>query len=284
MEMNEFSGQLVSSTSAMPKRIIQTGKTAPDSVRVRAMVSSIRSLNPDFEYLFLDDSAVEKFINQEFPQYRVVFDSFRYPIQRYDFFRYLAIFKLGGFYFDLDIILALPLHSLLEFDCVFPFERLSSSRYLRSRFGMDWEIGNYAFGAAPNHPFLEAVIENCVRCQRDKKWAEPMLRGIPPLSKKAFYILCTTGPGLISRTLAENPGWARQIKILMPDDVCDPQNWNCFGNYGFHLMDGSWRAEAGLLRRVLARTWEQKRFRSLVRESISLRRSNQHIVPRGTCL
>lgn len=271
MGVSDLSRQLV------PKRIVQTGRVAPESVRVRAMVSSIRSLNLDYEYRFFDNHEVERFINQEFPQYRSIFDSFAFPIQRYDFFRYLAIFRLGGFYFDLDVILAMPLDSLLGFNCVFPFERLSASRYLRSRFGMDWEVGNYAFGAAPNDPFLEAVIENCIRAQRDRKWAEPMLRGVPPLSKKAYSVLCTTGPILISRTLAEHRDLARQVKVLMPEDACDQKNWSCFGDYGFHLMDGSWRADAGLLRRVLARTWDQRIFRSMVRESVSLRRSRDNL-------
>lgn len=261
----------------VPKRIVQTGRVAPESVRVRAMVSSIRCLNSGYEYRFFDNREVDRFIDQEFPQYRTIFDSFAFPIQRYDFFRYLAIFRLGGFYFDLDVILALPLDDLLEFNCVFPFERLSASRYLRSRFGMDWEIGNYAFGAAPNDPFLEAVIENCIRAQRDPKWVEPMMRGVPPLSKRACSILCTTGPVLLSRTLAEHPALASQVKVLMPEDACDEKSWSCFGNYGFHLMDGSWRAESGVLRRVVTRTWDQRIFRSMVRESASLRRSKDKL-------
>ena len=66
------------------------------------MVSNLRLLNPDYEYLFFDDQAVDCFIAQEFPQYKAVFESFRFRIQRYDFFRYLVIYKYGGFYFDLD--------------------------------------------------------------------------------------------------------------------------------------------------------------------------------------
>jgi inositol phosphorylceramide mannosyltransferase catalytic subunit len=275
MGLNDNAGQHDRAKVPIPRRIIQTGKVAPNSVRVRAMVSSVRSLNPGYEYLFFDDSEVEKFISQEFPQYRTVFDSFRFPIQRYDFFRYLVIYRLGGFYFDLDIILALPLDSLLEFSCVFPFEGLSASRYLRSQLGMDWELGNYAFGAAPNDPYLEVIIENCIRGQRDRKWVEPMLRGVPPLSKSAYAVLCTTGPVLISRTLAEHPELARQVKVLIPaGDVCDQKTWNCFGEYGFHLMDGSWRPQSGLIKRVLTRTWQQRKLRSLIRESIVLRSSN----------
>ncbi len=163
----------------IPKRIIQTGKHVNQPLRNRAMMANLRLLNPDYEYLFFDEKRVRSFIDQEFSQYRTVFDSFQFPIQRYDFFRYLAVYRHGGFYFDLDVILASDLSSLLESGCVFPFEGLTLSDFLRNQHKMDWEIGNYAFGAAAGHPFLEAVIENCVRAQKDPSWVKPMMRGLP---------------------------------------------------------------------------------------------------------
>src|SRR5712672_3571230 len=156
----------------IPKRIIQfwcTGNRPAKSLPLaaKAAVASLKCLNPDFEYLFFDDEKVREFVQNEFPEYRSVFDSFGLDVQRYDFFRYLAIFRLGGFYFDLDVFLAQGLEKLLSHDCVFPFEELTLNRFLRSEYNMDWEVGNYAFGAAANHPFIGAIIENCVRAQRD---------------------------------------------------------------------------------------------------------------------
>jgi glycosyltransferase involved in cell wall biosynthesis len=232
----------------IPRRIIQTAKSANLPLRQRAVMSNMRLLNPGYEYLFFDDAQVRKFIDGEFPQYRAVFDSFQYPIQRYDFFRYLAVYRYGGFYFDIDVLLASGLSPLLEHGCVFSFEALTISHFLRN-LGMDWLMGNYAFGAAPGHAFLEAIIENCVRGQRDPDWVKPMMRGSPPLLKDEFFILNSTGPGLISRTLAENRDLAETVTILFPDDVCDVSNWNRFGEWGVHLMDSSWRPDRSLLRR-----------------------------------
>ncbi len=262
--------------SPIPKRIIQTGKVVTQSLRARAMVSNIRLLHPDYEYLFFDDDAVEKFVDQEFPQYRAVFDSFRFPIQRYDFFRYLAVYRHGGFYFDLDVLLASSLSSLLESGCVFPFEGLTFSHFLRTQHNMDWEIGNYGFGAGSQHPFLEAIIENCVRAQKDPAWVKPMMRGLPLLSKLEFYVLYTSGPGLVSRTLAENPELAKTVMVLFPDDVCDFNNWNRFGDFGIHLMDASWRLNRGRVRKRLAGEWEAWKLRGLVQESVVLGKTRQH--------
>ena len=250
----------------IPARIIQTAKTRHLSVRDRAVTANLKLLNPDCEWAFFDDQDVERFVDSEFPQYRQVFDSFRYPIQRFDFFRYLAVFRLGGFYFDLDVLLASDLGDLRTHGCVFPFEGLTHSHLLRG-YGMDWEIGNYAFGAAADHPFLKAVIENCVRAQRDPNWIAPMMRGAPMFSSAEYLVLYSTGPGLVSRTLVENPGLANSVTVLFPDDVSDMRTWNMFGTYGVHLMDGSWRPSTSVLRRRVAQTWEAWMTNRLVTKS-----------------
>ena len=254
----------------IPARIIQTAKSHNLPLMAKASAANLQCLNADFEYLFFDDEAVNNFINQEFSQYRAIFDRFPYRIQRFDFFRYLAVFHYGGFYFDLDVFLANAIRGLLGAGCVFPFEELTLNRFLRSHFGMDWEIGNYAFGAAQRHPFMEAVIENCVRAQKDPAWVKPMMAGIPSLFRSEFEVLNTTGPGLLSRTFAENPDLAARTTILFPDDVRNPENWHQFGKYGVHMMEGSWRSRGGFLCRRLARLWESWTRKQLMKESIEL--------------
>jgi hypothetical protein len=255
-------------TEKIPRRIIQTDKSRDLPLLARAAGMNLRLLNPDFEYLFFDDAQVEEFIDAEFPQYRPVVDSFSVRIQRYDLFRYLAVYRLGGFYFDTDVILAYALENMLEFGCVFPFEHLGFNRFLSTEYGMDWEIGNYAFGAAAGHPFLKAIIENCVRAQQHPEWADPMLKWIPRLFRREEFVLATTGPGLVSRTLAEYPGASEQVKVLFPEDVCDQNSWHCFGTYGVHLKAGAWRKRERLVRRVLHRHWEAWTRKGLMKESL----------------
>ncbi len=255
-------------TETIPKRIIQTDKSADLPLLTKAATTSVRLLNPDFEYLFFDDAQVETFIDTEFPRYRSLFDSFPFRIQRYDFFRYLAVYRLGGFYFDTDVLLASSLDDLLSFGCVFPFEELSVQSFLDREYGMDWEIGNYAFGATATHPFLEAIIENCIRAQREPKWIDPMMQPIPRMFRQDFYVFNTTGPGLVTRTLAEFPGARDQVEVLFPTDVCDPSSWHCFGSYGVHLQGGTWRKSKGFIRRRLHRLWENTTRKALYAKSL----------------
>jgi len=255
----------------IPKRIVQTGKNAQLDLPSRAIVSNLRLLNPDFEYLFFDNSQVESFIDREFPQYRAVFDSFRFPIQRYDFFRYLAVYRLGGFYFDLDVLFAEGLSSFLPSSCVFPFEGLTLSHFLRSQCKMDWELGNYAFGAEAGHPFLKAIIENCVKAQKEPEWVRPMLRGFPLLLRDEYVVLNTTGPGLLSRTFAEDAELAKSVNVLFQADIYDERTWNRFGTVGIHMMDGTWRLKAGFLRRKLAQYWEVWSAKKLLKDAVRRR-------------
>jgi inositol phosphorylceramide mannosyltransferase catalytic subunit len=254
----------------IPRRIIQTGKTRELAPLARAAAVNLRLLHPDWDYLFFDDDDVGRFVSQEFPNYKTAFDNFAYPIQRFDFFRYLAVYQFGGFYFDLDVFLSKDLAELLPERCVFPFEELTLNRFLRRRYHMDWEIGNYAFGAEPGHPFLEAVMENCVRAQRDTNWVKPMMAGIPGIFHSEFYILNTTGPGVLSRTYAENPEFAGSMKVLFPEDVCDEATWHKFGSFGVHLMNGSWRENGGFVYRRLAGWWESRCKGNLLAESLRL--------------
>ena len=50
--------------------------------------------------MFYTDENIKTFVETYYPEYMDVFNQFEYPIQRADFFRYLVIYKFGGFYFD----------------------------------------------------------------------------------------------------------------------------------------------------------------------------------------
>jgi len=145
---------------------------------------------------------------------------------------------------------------------------LSINRFLCDEYEMDWEVGNYAFGAAPGHPFLKAIIENCVRAQQHPEWANTMLKSVPRVFRRDAFVLATSGPGLVSRTLAEYPSARDQVKVLFPRDVRDQENWYCFGPYGVHLQVGRWRHREGMAHRVLRRFWESRTRKSLWKKSL----------------
>jgi hypothetical protein len=133
---------------------------------------------------------------------------------------------------------------------------------------MHWEAGNYAFGAAPQHPFIKAIIENCIRAQVDDKWREQALKSLPRALRSDLYVIYTTGPGLVSRTLAEYDNAAHPIKVLFPLDICDKEQWNRFGDHGVHLMKSSWRTKKGFLHRKFIDFLGSKNEQSAVKTAL----------------
>jgi hypothetical protein len=253
----------------IPKRIIHIycpppGQPADLPLISRTALANSRLLHPDFEHVLFGTAEMELFVETEFPQYREVMASFSRPIQRFDFFRYLAVYRLGGFYFDLDVFLAERVEPLLEHGCVFPFEEITISDFLRNTYGIDWELANYGFGAAPGDPFLGALIANCVRGLHEPEWAADMMRGIPHWCRSQFFVPMTTGPGMVTRTLAENRQLRHTVTVLFPKNVCEKESWHRFGDFGVHLMQSSWRKRDGFIGSRLKRIWEaNKRKRQL---------------------
>ena len=252
----------------IPKLIIQTG-LSPLPLLLQAAVGNVKLLHPDFEHRFYDDAMIDAFLAEHFPEYRAEYQSFPFRIQRYDFFRYLAVYQFGGFYLDTDMFLVRSLTPLLASQSVFSFEELAARRYFWKQFQMDWQIGNYAFAAKPRHPFLAAVIENCLRAKQMPEWVRPMMDGVPRLLRDDVYVLNTTGPGMLSRTLAENPQFGGSINILFPENVCDRASCHQFGEYGVHNMTGSWRPGSNVIGRVLVRTWSQWNLRRCLTQALS---------------
>jgi hypothetical protein len=237
------------------------------SLLQQAAVANARALHPNFEHVLFGNREMEEFVRKEFPEFRAAMASFSQRIQRVDFFRYLAVYRLGGFYFDLDVLLARNISPLLDHACVLSFEELTLNKFLRRSYGMDWEVANYAFGAAPQNAFIGALIENCLRFVREPSWGYQMMQGVPRAIRDVLLVPFTTGPGMVSRTLAENPHLAKDVTILFPEDVCDERTWHQFGNFGIHLQQGAWRSRHSHLRRRLANLWESWTRRRLHRES-----------------
>jgi mannosyltransferase OCH1-like enzyme len=241
----------------IPKRIIhifvQPDRDRPLPMLCQACAANARLLNPDFEYCFFDDKRMASFLENEFPEYVDVFQSFPYPIQRYDFFRYLAVYRLGGFYFDLDVFLTQGLDPLLGHQAVFSYEDLTFNSYLSDQHQVYFEIGNYGFGCRTEHPFMKAIIENCVRGRRDPVWERRFLEGLPWVLRSQWYVPSSTGPGLVTRTWAENPALRPTVELLFPSELSERARWRYFGDYGVHVTAGSWQRRENALRRFLGR-------------------------------
>ena len=212
----------------IPKIIIQTWKQQDLPPGFQHSSSQVRALHRGWTYLFFDDQQLVRFVQTQFPDLWDVFENFPYNIQRIDFFRLLAVYHYGGFYLDMDMELTQSLDTLRNRSCVFPFE-LASGENIQGD-----QLGQYAFGASPRHPFVGAIIEN-IRVQRFNTSGMTLDK----------FVLFTTGPVLVTQTLKDHPELADTVQVLRPDPVLYPNTsaWYRFGDYGRHKMASTWHKE-----------------------------------------
>jgi len=216
----------------IPKIIIQTWKDDELPENMRICADKIKKLNPDFEYKFFTDKKIKKFVKKNFKEYYYFFLNLK-TIQKIDFFRYLAVYFYGGFYFDLDIDLVKPLESLCNYDFVLPKEHYPNTDLYLLKQDIKILLGNYAFGSKKNHPFLKIVIRNIVNGRISSK-------DIPfCFEKKIFY---TTGPVLLTISYFDylkEKNDDNDIIIIEPVPFSSAH----FGDYGKHLELGTRRKE-----------------------------------------
>ena len=194
-------------------------------------------------FLFFDDQDIARFVSSVYPQFSDVFESFRFKIQKIDFFRYLAVYHFGGLYMDMDVVLRIPFgcDSIDTSKAVFPIEQRCDS---------DWttchdktplsgtvdigdskgriHIGQYAFYAPKGHPFVGAIIDEIVHTQRASKDFQE--------KDHVIHVIETTGNSLVTKTYA---ALEDKSSVILVEPV--PFRSFSFGEYGFHMAIGSWK-------------------------------------------
>ena len=98
----------------IPRQIFLTSKTITPAIRER--IDYLLALHPnDFKFTFFDDEAARSFIEDHLgPRYAGTYDRISKGAHRADFFRYIVLFFMGGFYIDTDNVPLKPLSDLVK--------------------------------------------------------------------------------------------------------------------------------------------------------------------------
>jgi hypothetical protein len=173
-------------------------------------------------------------LKNEYPDYYDTFLRLPLNIQKVDFFRYIAIYHFGGFYFDLDIMGLEPLDDLLKYDSVFPIDEHivenACSIYRFNNFcskGQYFLLGQYGLAAKPKNLFIKYLVDSIHNNVNNyiKHY----------IANSDDYVYKTTGPDFV--TLAymnyDNPD---RVHIL------DFPHRQYFGKYAKHDYIGTWKS------------------------------------------
>lgn len=245
----------------IPRTIIQTSKDAivdrSDWIEYR---DSLKRVNPDFDLVHYSDEEARAFIAEHYAG-TILADTYDIvtPIMRADIFRLAAIYKLGGFYMDMDVLGKSSLDPLVEaidneeFQAVFPKEWWISTGYYASiypgRTPEDnedhWQMGQYAFGAVPEHPFIKDALEEAIVRSVNLMTA----KGDDVQSIRDVDILSATGPYLFTELYHSGRKEGRYADVYhIAGDSDAPAlesrhggaDWHKFGPYGEHMLSHTW--------------------------------------------
>jgi len=136
------------------------------------------------EYKMWNNDDCEKLINK-YPQYRQLYDNFRFPIMKADFIRYLILYDEGGIYIDCDVA---PIGDV-------------SSLFMLNEFFVRWNDDkrqlpyNAVLGSVSKNVLYEDIFKEIIKSKREKdtisiydKW-------------RGRYVFQTTGHFMLNRVL-----------------------------------------------------------------------------------
>jgi alpha 1,6-mannosyltransferase len=149
---------------AIPPRIIQTQRNETIGARQRA---TWKRHHPDFEYLFFDDAACLRLMEQHFPSLVPTYHRLPLPVQKADFFRYAAIYQGGGIYADVDTVCLAPVSSYLDMEGsnlvagveMSPEDFRGNLQQYASDYCLPFQLVQWAFAAPPRHPVLGRLLQ-----------------------------------------------------------------------------------------------------------------------------
>jgi hypothetical protein len=142
----------------IPKRIFQIaiGQGYIARLPLSRLRDTLLSLNPGYEYTFLDDAACLEFLESHFPQYISAFMAFSRPQYKSDFIRYLYAYVFGGFYVDIDLLPTLGFDDLIQ-EIQNPPSFFTIGAHKNSA-GEYNELANGFFGTEKENPLFLCLI------------------------------------------------------------------------------------------------------------------------------
>jgi len=223
----------------IPKRIIQTGPTNNLS-KYSSYISLVKSMNPEYEYLFFNDQDINLFFKEYYPNYFETYEKLPLLIQRIDFFRYVAVYHYGGIYLDLDMRILKPFdEEFLCHKCVLPIDE-----YLKD-YMIKWKryqpflqqnchflLGQYAFAAESKSPFVLNLVENI---HQNIDWIVSSFQNQKRNKReREWFVYQTTGPDYVTQQFIN---YHNKSEIFILD--CGQRQH--LGRYAKHDYLGSWK-------------------------------------------
>ena len=238
-----------SASPRIPRRVFQTARSAAD---VDTDLSRrLETTSPGFERVFFDDAAAQEYMARAYAGTRILdaYEAAPRVVMRADLFRLAVVAREGGFYFDVDVYAKRSLEPLVAHAAVLPMEWWLSDDAFFERHRRNvldarehWQVGNYAFGARPDHPLLVDALDEAAN-------RTLAAAGAPGDAD----VLRTTGPYMLSEVYHAGRRAGRYADVVLLRGDAEPRmgratrggaDWHKFGSFAEHLLAHTWVTDA----------------------------------------
>jgi alpha 1,6-mannosyltransferase len=239
----------------IPSNIIQTAK---DLHVIKTLAQSFIKLNSNHSYLFFNDTQAEAFVRQHMPPHIIhAYEIMPAPVLKADYFRYISTYILGGVYSDIDTECLRPIDKWTDnyTNVSFIVGVEAESKEWEKYFARPFQLCQWTFASAPNHPILKQIIDNVAK-QTTKFIRSPY---------NMSTVMDWTGPGVWTDTIFDyinetyHVEWTTLSKLqhgrligdiyFLPKEAFNPPHDYHMGGKGrnhpearvSHYFHGSWK-------------------------------------------
>jgi mannosyltransferase OCH1-like enzyme len=138
-------------------------------------LEKFRNMNPDYTFKFFDKTDRDNYMKDNYGKHPIyeIYTKTNFGASKVDIFRYCILLKEGGWYFDINKGVKIPLRDINQFndEAVIAFEGNLTKNYFKEKPSKKVSkilqypnntIFQWGFGFKKNHPLLKNVIEDIV--------------------------------------------------------------------------------------------------------------------------
>lgn len=215
----------------IPKDVYQTWMQPAVGKSHAVALAHFKALNPDYKFWLYDSSDMDAYMQEYYGAHPIfeVYSNAQFGPVKTDIWRYCILYERGGFYFDINKMVEVPLSTIVTVDdvAVISYEKNSLPAHIpegsTSLAYADRLILNWGFGFIKGHPILAAIIDKIVIDY-------PSFKGVR-VSNVKEAVLNLTGPHQLTKTIHE---LAASVKPCMREAGID------FYGHGNANIRGSW--------------------------------------------
>jgi len=150
----------------------------------------------DINYKLWNYHMCEELIDK-YPDYRILYDSFRFPIQKADFIRYLILYDEGGIYVDCDICPIADISHLFELQQFFVIWNNDKKKLPY----------NAVLGSFQGNPVYEKIFDEIIKSVQEKDKIDVYKKWT------GRYVFQTTGHHMLQRVIKQYSSYTDMYKL-----------------------------------------------------------------------